>query len=102
MDATIQQAISLLNNFSEVEKSFALNVLKQIPKRRLDEHSYVCEFGYVHGAFNEETLQAFEETEEIIRQIEAGEKVPRYSSFSELLAEIDDEIEEENNGKIAV
>jgi hypothetical protein len=101
-DAVIQQIINLLNNFNDAEKSFALNILKQIPERQIDENSYVCAHGYVHGAFNEDTMQAFDECEKLIEQIESGEKVPRYSHFSEILAEIDKEIEDENREKIAV
>ena len=41
---------------------------------------------------NAETLEAFAETEEIIRKIRAGEYVKTYSSFQEILDEIDDEI----------
>jgi len=102
MDDVIQQAIGLLKGFSEKEKLFALGVLKQIPERQINDDSYVCDFGYVHGEFNDESKEAFEECEEIIRQIEAGERVPRYSCFAEILAEIDEEIEEENYAKTAV
>ena len=41
---------------------------------------------------NAETLEAFAETEEIIRKIRAGEYVKTYSSFQEILDEIDEEI----------
>jgi len=102
MDAVIQQAVGLLQGFNEKERNFALNVLKQILERRITEDSYVCDYGFVHGDFNDETKETFEECEEIIRQIEVGERVPRYSSFAEILAEIDEEIEAENNEKAAV
>jgi len=74
MDNAIQQAVGLLESFTEKEQKFALNVLKQIPQRQIDDDSYVCEFGYVHGAFNDESKEAFEECEEIIRRIEAGDR----------------------------
>ena len=61
MDNAIQQAVGLLEGFTEKELSFALGVLKQIPERRLNDDSYVCDFGYVHGDFNDETKEAFEE-----------------------------------------
>ena len=51
---------------------------------------------------NPETLAAFEETEEILRQIKTGERVPMYNSatemLDELLAEIDAELKEEVDG----
>ncbi|MCL2357008.1 MAG: hypothetical protein FWC70_07610 [Defluviitaleaceae bacterium] len=102
MTATIRQALDLLQGFSEKEQKFALNVLMQIPERNIDENSYVCDYGYVHGVPNAETIAAIEETEEMIKKIETGEHVPRYSSFAELLAEVDAEIEAENNAKVAV
>lgn len=51
---------------------------------------------------NKETLEAFAETEEIIKKIRAGEYVKTYSNFKEILAEIDEEIaaEEGYGGKI--
>ena len=48
---------------------------------------------------NAETLAAFAETEEIIRKIKAGEYVPRYNSYEEMVAEIYAEIEAEENGE---
>jgi len=101
--AVMQEAINLLQGFSEKEQNFALRVLQQIPNRKLNEDSYVCEFGYVHGDYNDETKAAFEETEEIIRQMKAGEYAgPTYNNFAEILAEIDEEIEAENNEKIII
>ena len=48
---------------------------------------------------NAETIAAMEETEEIIRQIRAGEYAGlTYSSFAELLAELDAELHEEARG----
>ena len=98
MNATVQQAMDLLSGFSEREQHFALNILKQIPERRISDNSYVCEYGYVHGEFNNETIAAMEETEVLIRKIKAGEHVPRYNNFSEILAEI----EAENNAKAVI
>lgn len=91
-----------MNGFTEAEQNFALNVLKQIPERRLNENSYVCEYGYVHGDFNDETKEAFEEADEIIRKIKEGEHIPRYNNFSEILADIDAELEDEKNEKAAI
>ncbi|MDR2168311.1 MAG: hypothetical protein LBE35_10775, partial [Clostridiales bacterium] len=48
--------------------------------------------------YNAETQAAFAETEEMIRKIKAGEYVPRYSSFKDILAEIDAEIAAEDGG----
>ena len=44
---------------------------------------------------NAETLEAFAETEEIIRKIKAGEYVKTYSSAKEMLDELLAEIDEE-------
>ena len=66
-----------------------------------NQDGYFCEYGYWHSHTpNAETIAAFEETEEIIKRIEAGEKVRTYSSFAELLAEIDAEIETEDGTEI--
>jgi len=100
MDAIIQQAVSLLEGFNEKEQNFALNVLKQIPERRITEDSYVCDYGYVHGDFNDETKEAFEECEEIIRQIEAGERVPRFNSVAELMADLMSEDDDDDEDEI--
>ena len=56
------------------------------------EYPYVCEYGYLHNP-NAETIAAMEETEQIIR--DPNRK--RYSSFKELLNEIDAEIEAEQD-----
>jgi len=94
MTATMQQAIDLLQGFSEKEQNFALRILQQIPNRTITEDSYVCDFGYVHGEYNDETKAAFEETEEIIRQIKAGERQPMTLEefFADLYAEDDDDV----------
>ena len=44
---------------------------------------------------NEETLEAFAETEEIVRKLRAGEYVKTYSSAREMLDEMLAEIDEE-------
>lgn len=97
MDSIIQQAVTLLEGFNEKEMNFALGVLKQIPERHITDDSYVCDYGYVHGDFNDETKEAFEECEEIIRQIEAGERVPRFNSVSELMADLMSEDENDES-----
>ena len=76
MNGVIQQAVGLLKGFTEKEMAFALGVLRQIPERRIDDNSYVCEYGYIHGQYNEETVAAIEETEEILQQIKAGTRQP--------------------------
>lgn len=95
MSVAVQESITLMNGFNEKEMTFAINILKQIPERRLDENSYVCEYGYVHGAFKDDDIEAFEECEEIIRKIESGERKPRYSNVSELMADLLSEDEDE-------
>ena len=44
---------------------------------------------------NAETIAAMIETDEMFRQFESGERVPRYNNFAEILAEIEAEIEAE-------
>ena len=95
MTTVVQQAIDLLQGFSEKELDFAINVLKQIPKRRIGDDSYVCEYGYVHGEPNDETIDAIEETEEIIRKIKIGERVPM--TYEEYLAETRRWLEEDDD-----
>ena len=94
MTATMQQAIDLLQGFSEKEQSFALRILQQIPDRKINEDSYVCEFGYIHGDFNDETKAAIEETEEIIRQIKTGERqaMTLEEFFADLYSEDNDDV----------
>ena len=95
MDVMVNQAMDMLKTFDNKQLNFALNILRQIPQRRINENSYVCEYGYVHGDFNDETKAAFEESEEIIRQIESGERVPKFSNVSELMADLMSEEENE-------
>jgi len=56
------------------------------------EYPYVCEYGYLHNP-NAETIAAMEETEQIIHDTNRK----HYSSFKELIAEIDAEIEAEQD-----
>ncbi|MCL2420405.1 MAG: hypothetical protein FWD03_00975 [Defluviitaleaceae bacterium] len=97
MNTTVQQAIDLLNGFDEKEQRFALNVLRQIPSRCISGDSYVCEFGYVHGEYNADTVAAMEETEEIIQQINSGKRKPL--SLEAYLAEtrkwLEEDVEDE-------
>ena len=92
MNALMQETMDLMSGFSEIQQRFVLSIVRQVPERRITGDSYVCEYGYVHGEYNDEMKAAFEETEEIFSRIESGEHKPRYNSFADILAEIDAEI----------
>ena len=49
---------------------------------------------------NKETLEAFAETEEIIRKIKAGEYVKRYKNHREIMAEVYTELETEEYDEV--
>jgi len=58
------------------------------------QDGYFCEYGYWHSSIpNAETLEAMEETEQLL----CDPNAKTYASFAELLAEVDAEIEAEES-----
>jgi len=94
-DGVLQRALDMLKNFTDKEMTFALGVLEQIPQRRIDDNSYVCEYGYVHGEFNQETKEALEESEEIIKRVKAGDR-SECMTLEEFFAETQRWLEEDD------
>jgi hypothetical protein len=86
--------VNKINTMSEEDLQNFVEKLDNFLTENTDPNHYVCEFGYQHGDFNQTTIDAMKEADEIIKNNSFRFKT--VEEFWEALDADDTEDDEEN------